>query len=154
MMGAASDYPIGMLRTWASTPRWAISRLSWLTTGLERFALLGISGGVAVAIAYAARHPERVSHLVLFGGFPHGWFKRGSAAEIEQAAARARCTELIVPGASRSQIEPLCGIYTFEDGDSLAGERIYYNRAALLRQLGVFHEPNRALECVTALRVH
>jgi pimeloyl-ACP methyl ester carboxylesterase len=35
--------------------------------GLDRFALLGTSQGGAVSIAYAARHPERVSHLVLLG---------------------------------------------------------------------------------------
>jgi predicted ester cyclase len=36
---------------------------------------------------------------------------------------------------------PLCGIYTFDGEDRLAGERIYYDRATVLRQLGVFHEP-------------
>jgi steroid delta-isomerase-like uncharacterized protein len=37
---------------------------------------------------------------------------------------------------------PLCGVFTFsDDGSSLAGERIYYDRATLLRQLGVFREP-------------
>jgi pimeloyl-ACP methyl ester carboxylesterase len=40
--------------------------------GLDRFALLGISGGAAPAIAYAARHPQRLSHLVLLGGFACG----------------------------------------------------------------------------------
>ena len=40
--------------------------------GVERFALLGISQGGAVATSYAARHPERVSHLVLYGAFPLG----------------------------------------------------------------------------------
>lgn len=40
------------------------------TLGLERFPLLGISGGVALSIAYAVRHPDRVSHLVLIAGFP------------------------------------------------------------------------------------
>lgn len=55
--------------------------------GAERVALLGISGGVSVSIAFAARHPERVSRLVLYGGFPHGWFRRGNAAEIAQAEA-------------------------------------------------------------------
>jgi class 3 adenylate cyclase/pimeloyl-ACP methyl ester carboxylesterase len=56
--------------------------------GLERFALLGISQGCAVSIAYAVRHPERVSHLVLFGGYPVGWAKRArSAAEKEQGQA-------------------------------------------------------------------
>ena len=56
--------------------------------GLERFALLGISQGCAVSIAYAVRHPERVTHLILFGGYAVGWAKRArSAAEKEQAAA-------------------------------------------------------------------
>jgi class 3 adenylate cyclase/pimeloyl-ACP methyl ester carboxylesterase len=56
--------------------------------GLERFALLGISQGCAVSIAYAVRHPERVTHLVLFGGYPVGWAKRArSAAEKEQGQA-------------------------------------------------------------------
>jgi class 3 adenylate cyclase/pimeloyl-ACP methyl ester carboxylesterase len=56
--------------------------------GLERFALLGISQGCAVSIAYAVRHPERVSHLVLFGGYPVGWAKRArSTAEKEQGQA-------------------------------------------------------------------
>ena len=35
--------------------------------GLERFALLGMSGGSAVAMAYAIAHPERVSRLILYG---------------------------------------------------------------------------------------
>lgn len=40
--------------------------------GLERFALLGISQGCAVSVVYAIRHPERISHLVLYGGFARG----------------------------------------------------------------------------------
>lgn len=50
--------------------------------GLERFVLLGISQGAAVSIAYAARHPDRVSRLVISGGYPLGWRKRGNAEEI------------------------------------------------------------------------
>lgn len=42
----------------------------------ERFALLGISQGAAVCATYAVRHPERVSHLVLYGGYARGWFHR------------------------------------------------------------------------------
>jgi steroid delta-isomerase-like uncharacterized protein len=49
---------------------------------------------------------------------------------------------------------PLCGIYTFDDEERLAGERIYYDRATLLRQLGVFHEPDRAVGRITALLTH
>jgi pimeloyl-ACP methyl ester carboxylesterase/DNA-binding CsgD family transcriptional regulator len=45
-------------------------------TDFERFALLGMSGGSAVAMAYAAAHPERVSRLILYGtvcGEPLTW---------------------------------------------------------------------------------
>jgi DNA-binding winged helix-turn-helix (wHTH) protein/pimeloyl-ACP methyl ester carboxylesterase len=45
--------------------------------GLERFPLLGISQGCAVAVAYAARHPERVSRLLLYGGYSLGQLERG-----------------------------------------------------------------------------
>ena len=55
--------------------------------GLERFALLGISQGCTVSIAYAVRHPERVTHLVLYGGYASGRRTRGSPEEIEQAEA-------------------------------------------------------------------
>ncbi len=41
--------------------------------GLQRFALLGFYSSCSHAIAYAARHPERVSHLILFGGVAQGW---------------------------------------------------------------------------------
>jgi pimeloyl-ACP methyl ester carboxylesterase len=45
--------------------------------GLERFPLLAMSQGVPVAIEFAVRHPERVSKLVLLGGYARGWRKRG-----------------------------------------------------------------------------
>jgi pimeloyl-ACP methyl ester carboxylesterase/DNA-binding CsgD family transcriptional regulator len=41
------------------------------------FALLGISQGASVCIAYAVRHPERVSRLVLYGAYARGWGRRG-----------------------------------------------------------------------------
>jgi pimeloyl-ACP methyl ester carboxylesterase len=44
--------------------------------GVERFPLIGISQGCAVAVSYAVRHPERVSHLLLYGGFALGGKKR------------------------------------------------------------------------------
>lgn len=56
-------------------------------TGVDRAAILGISQGAAVAIAYAVLHPERVSKLILYGGYAQGRNKRGSAAEAEMAAA-------------------------------------------------------------------
>jgi pimeloyl-ACP methyl ester carboxylesterase/DNA-binding CsgD family transcriptional regulator len=43
----------------------------------EPFALLGISQGAGACIAYAARHPERVSHMILYGGYARGSYARG-----------------------------------------------------------------------------
>ena len=43
---------------------------------LDRFPLLGISQGAAVCVAYAVKHPERVSRLVLYGGYARGRFHR------------------------------------------------------------------------------
>jgi pimeloyl-ACP methyl ester carboxylesterase/DNA-binding winged helix-turn-helix (wHTH) protein len=55
--------------------------------GLKRFALLGISQGAAISIAYAVRHPERVSHLVLYGSFARGRKRRGSPTESANSDA-------------------------------------------------------------------
>ena len=57
------------------------------TLGLDRFALMGSSKGGPTAMAYAARHPERVSHLVLYGTFAQGWRVIGDEAEIERREA-------------------------------------------------------------------
>jgi pimeloyl-ACP methyl ester carboxylesterase/DNA-binding CsgD family transcriptional regulator len=43
----------------------------------EPFALLGISQGAAICVAYAVKHPERVSKLILYGGYARGPFRRG-----------------------------------------------------------------------------
>lgn len=50
---------------------------------LERFPLLGISQGGSIAIEYAIRHPERVSHLVLYGAYARGRLKRGLGQAME-----------------------------------------------------------------------
>jgi class 3 adenylate cyclase/pimeloyl-ACP methyl ester carboxylesterase len=89
--------------------------------GLARFPLFGISQGCAVSIAYAARHPERVSRMVLYGGYSRGRARRGSQAEREQSAAlitlmrqgwgaanpafRHIFTSLFVPGGTPEQLE-------------------------------------------------
>ncbi len=49
--------------------------------GLEQFALFGFAGGGAIAVAYAARHPDRVSHLLLYGPFIRGRFARCTTPE-------------------------------------------------------------------------
>ena len=55
--------------------------------GLDRFPLLGISRGGSIAIAYSVKHPERVSHLVLYGAFAAGRNLTDSAEEIEARRA-------------------------------------------------------------------
>ena len=58
--------------------------------GLERFALLGVSQGAAIAVAYAARHPDRVSDLVLYGGYARGRRFRGEGEEEDAIVAAIR----------------------------------------------------------------
>jgi pimeloyl-ACP methyl ester carboxylesterase len=52
--------------------------------GVERFALLGVSGGGFASVAYAVRHPERVSHLVLYGASARGRRRRGDPDAVER----------------------------------------------------------------------
>ena len=54
---------------------------------LERFALLGMHSGAAVSIAYAVRHPQRVSKLVLFGGYAQGHQQRNLSRDADWAKA-------------------------------------------------------------------
>ena len=90
------------------------------TLELDRFALLGLSQGAPISIAYAVRHPQRVSRLILCGAFAKGWRKRGSAADVARAeasitliregwgqdnpAARQMFTSLIVPDATLEEM--------------------------------------------------
>jgi class 3 adenylate cyclase/pimeloyl-ACP methyl ester carboxylesterase len=89
---------------------------------VPRFALFGISQGCSLAITYAVRHPERVTHLVLYGGYAAGRNKRArSAAEREEDAAmltlmrvgwgkenpafRQLFTSQFMPGATKEQAD-------------------------------------------------
>jgi len=47
-----------------------------------------------------------------------------------------------LPGTGKSFRFPLCGIYTFDAQDRISGEKIYYDRATVLKQLSVFREPS------------
>lgn len=63
--------------------------------GLRRFALVGTCWGGPVAMEYARRHPERVSHLVLYGTYARGRFKRSNSPdEAEKARVLLDLTRL------------------------------------------------------------
>ena len=84
------------------------------------FALPGISSGAATCVAYAARHPDRVSKLILYGGFARGWAQRkdpktlrehGAILELmrigwgkENPVFRQVFTSRFIPRASEAQI--------------------------------------------------
>jgi pimeloyl-ACP methyl ester carboxylesterase/DNA-binding CsgD family transcriptional regulator len=55
---------------------------------LDRVDLLGLSMGAPVSVAYAARHPERVGRLILYGGFADGH-------QVASAEVRAAMLELV-----------------------------------------------------------
>jgi pimeloyl-ACP methyl ester carboxylesterase len=56
------------------------------SVGLDRFPLLGVSQGGAVALEYAVRHPERVSRIVLVGAYARGRLVRAASAEEREEA--------------------------------------------------------------------
>jgi DNA-binding winged helix-turn-helix (wHTH) protein/pimeloyl-ACP methyl ester carboxylesterase len=62
--------------------------------GLDAFALMGHSQGSSVAIAYAVRHPERVSHLILCGAYSRGACHRESAEVLEARRALETLVDL------------------------------------------------------------
>jgi steroid delta-isomerase-like uncharacterized protein len=59
-----------------------------------------------------------------------------------------------LPATGRRVEFPLCGVYTFDSEDRLAGEKIYYDRATVLRQVGVFHDPQSVLGQVCTMATH
>ncbi|MFD1159011.1 alpha/beta fold hydrolase [Roseovarius aestuarii] len=89
--------------------------------GHEKLAILGMSQGASVAIAYALRQPDRVSHLVLNGGYARGRKHRGNDADREESdalvslirhswgnenpAIRQTLTTLFMPEASKEQMQ-------------------------------------------------
>lgn len=63
--------------------------------GLSNFVLFGASQGAAIAIEYAARHPDRVSHLIVYGGYLRGVLKRDPGPKaVEEGQTMLKLVEL------------------------------------------------------------
>jgi serine/threonine protein kinase/predicted ATPase/DNA-binding SARP family transcriptional activator/alpha-beta hydrolase superfamily lysophospholipase len=63
--------------------------------GVERFPLIGLSQGGPIAMAYAIRHPERVSHLILYGSYARGKLKRDlTAAQADEVETLVKLIRL------------------------------------------------------------
>jgi pimeloyl-ACP methyl ester carboxylesterase len=112
---------------------WDVPRLSldaWVSdletvvddAGLDRFPLLGYSQGCAISIAYAVRHPERVSHLILYGGFARAAVRKGPEGKekikamatlarsdwgADSPALRQMFATQLLPDAGKTQIDAL-----------------------------------------------
>jgi len=104
--------------------------------GLERFAFYALSSGGPTVVAYADRHPERVTRLVLAATYGDSSFaaerwRVGSTwhgvAELarttwESPAARAAWVEMQAPGASEVERRVLMHfLQVAADGDAVAG---------------------------------
>ena len=59
-----------------------------------------------------------------------------------------------LPATGRRVSFPLCGIFTFDARDMLAGERIYYDRASVLQQVGLYRDPDSLLGRIETLLAH
>jgi pimeloyl-ACP methyl ester carboxylesterase/DNA-binding CsgD family transcriptional regulator len=123
----------------------------------DRFVLLGVSQGTAPAVSYAVRHPERVSRLILYGGYATGWSHRGDSEGLRRFRAmtelvrigwgkdnpvfRQLFTSIFVPDARPEQIEwfnELCRRTTTpEMAARLLTARAEINVRALLPQVRV-----------------
>jgi pimeloyl-ACP methyl ester carboxylesterase len=86
------EYPSLALENWVDDLEAVVD-----AAGVDRFSLFGASGGGPVAIAYAVRHPDRVTSLVLYGTYTHlsnCYVKLGVSGKSARAAAAARLATL------------------------------------------------------------
>ena len=118
------------------------------------FALMGISQGTAACLAYAVKHPERVSHLLLYGGYARGAFERDDpeAARMYRAIIdiarggwddnnpvfRQVFTSRFIPGATDAQMQwfnDLARTITADAAGTLLEARAHINVTHLLPEV-------------------
>lgn len=59
-----------------------------------------------------------------------------------------------MPPTGRPVRFPLCAVYDFDERGEIAGERIYYDRAEVLNQLGILFEPTSLPGRLAAVLLH
>jgi pimeloyl-ACP methyl ester carboxylesterase len=124
----------------------------------EQVAIMGMSQGASVAIAYMMRRPDKVSHLVLNGGYARGRRRRGSAKDEEEGEAlvslirhgwatenpafRQTMTTLFMPDASPEEanwfnaFQKACGT-----GENMARFREMFDEMDVSEYLGEIKAP-------------
>jgi DNA-binding winged helix-turn-helix (wHTH) protein/pimeloyl-ACP methyl ester carboxylesterase len=123
--------------------------------GLERFVLYSL--GAPISLAYAVRHPKRVSHLILHGSYVQGRVVRHTTDEREQGEAYLTLirhgwgkagspfvkslTSMYIPGGSKEQIESLVQLQrqstTAENAARLRAAIDHFDVTNLLREITV-----------------
>jgi pimeloyl-ACP methyl ester carboxylesterase/DNA-binding CsgD family transcriptional regulator len=131
-------------------------------SGLDRFAVLGMSGGAPVALAYADAHPERVTRIVLYGGVAgEGMAQEDDAAEeavltmIRAGWARPDpifrrvFTTAFIPDATEQQMEWIDELQrTSTSTDNAVSSRIARRQTNVIEQMGRIRVPTLVLHAV------
>jgi steroid delta-isomerase-like uncharacterized protein len=79
--------------------------------------------------------------------------EEGVALEVRISGTHLGCWRGL-PATGRPIAFALCGIFSFDEEGKLAGERIYYDRASVLRQVGLYHDPQTFLGRLETLLAH
>lgn len=131
---------------------------------LRSYALLGVSQGAAIAIAHAVRHPERVTKIVIHGGYALGRNRRGSSKERETAQAYLTLmrhgwgdensaflrsfTSMYLPGASTEQVKWYADLQRMAtSGDSAVRLRAVCDDIDVVDLLPKVSAPTLVLHC-------
>ena len=79
--------------------------------------------------------------------------EEGVALEVKITGTQLGSWRGLPPTGRRVEF-PLCGIFSFDDQGKLAGERIYYDRGSVLKQVGLYHDPQSFLGRLETLCAH
>lgn len=132
--------------------------------GIERAPVLALSQGCSIAVAFAARRPERVSALIMIGGYSEGRGQRSSQKERDMATAmtsmmkagwddeypslRDLIAQTIIPGASEEQRRKLAeAMRQTINGETQARYRQTLNNVNVTDLLRNVQAPALVLHC-------